>query len=72
MSGDYLISFISADGEEREERWPSVEAFRNWAIGQGGDYRYTAYRRDEDEDEWLVVDQGRVSSQAQARRPKPG
>jgi len=67
MSGDFLISFTSTDGEEQEERWPSVEAFRNWAIGQGGDYRYTAYRQDDDE--WLVVDQGRVTSQAP--RPKP-
>jgi hypothetical protein len=66
MDGAFLITFLSRDGEEREERWHSVEAFRNWAVSQGGGYAFTAYRLDEDE--WVVVEQGRVGD---ARRGRP-
>lgn len=61
MSADVLITWTTADGEEREERWPSVERFRSWAAAQGGAIGYTAYREDEDGD-WVVVDKGRLSS----------
>lgn len=59
MTGRYLIHFATADGEEREERWPSVEAFRSWALAQARRYRFTAYEEDED-GEWVVVDQGEI------------
>ena len=53
------ITFISADGEEREESWPSVESFRAWAAIQGMAFSYTAYAEDDD-GEWVVIDRGRV------------
>jgi hypothetical protein len=71
MAWAFMIAYISADGEEREERWASVEAFRNWAIAQGAAYDFTAYREDQD-GEWEVVEKGRVGSapprQRRARR----
>ncbi len=57
MPGAFLIVFTSPDGEEREERWDSVESFRSWAISHQQDYAFTAYRADPD-GEWLVVDKG--------------
>jgi len=53
------IAWISADGEEREEAWPSVERFRSWAIGEGIACDWRAYEED-DEGEWVLVDEGRV------------
>ena len=71
MPGAFMIRFSSADGEEREERWDSLEAFRNWAIAHGAAYAFTAYREDQD-GEWEVVDKGRIGSmpprQPRARR----
>lgn len=52
-----LIAFASDQGEEREERWPSVAAFRAWALGQDGRYRYRAYVADED-GEWVPIEDG--------------
>lgn len=54
-----LIVFTSDDGEEREERWRSVDAFRSWAVTQPQQYSYTAYSEDED-GEWIVVEKGRA------------
>lgn len=54
-----LIVFTTDDGEEREERWRSVDAFRSWAVTQRQQYSYTAYREDED-GEWIVVEKGRA------------
>lgn len=65
MPGAYLIVYTTADGEEREERWPSVEAFRAWARVQTAAMTYSAYRADED-GEWVVIDQGRLGP------PSPG
>lgn len=59
MSAPVLITWTSADGEEHEERWPSVERFRIWAAAQGGAITYSAYSEDEDGD-WVVVDKGRL------------
>jgi hypothetical protein len=67
MAGAFLIVFTSADGEEREERWDSVEAFRSWAISHDQAYAYTAYRADAD-GEWLVVAKGSVGHAAGRRR----
>jgi hypothetical protein len=53
------VSYTSADGEEREETWPSVESFRAWAVIQGMAFTYTAYAEDDD-GEWVVIDRGRV------------
>lgn len=58
-SAVYLICWISPDGEEREERWPSPDRFRAWAAANGVRATYTAYREDEDGD-WVVVDKGRL------------
>jgi hypothetical protein len=54
-----MIAFTSADGEEREEEWPSVERFRLWAIGERLACTFTAYEADDD-GEWVVTDKGRV------------
>jgi hypothetical protein len=53
------ITFTSADGEEREESWPSVERFRAWAQVQGTAYSYTAYAEDDD-GEWVLIDRGQI------------
>lgn len=66
MAAPFLIVFTTPDGEEREEHWASVEAFRNWAISHQQAYAFTAYQADED-GEWLVVDKGRVGAMV---RPK--
>lgn len=58
---DVLISWRTADGEEREEHWPSVERFRLWARTQGLRCSWTAYCQPpvgDDEDEWVVIDLG--------------
>lgn len=54
------IAFTSADGEEREEDWASVERFRSWAVAERLDVRFTAYEADDD-GEWVVVAKGRVT-----------
>jgi hypothetical protein len=53
------IAFTTADGEEREEEWASVERFRSWAVAERLDLSFTAYEADAD-DEWVVVVKGRV------------
>jgi hypothetical protein len=53
-----LISYATEDGEEREERWPSVESFLGWARKQTAPMRFTAYQEDDD-GEWVIIDQGR-------------
>jgi hypothetical protein len=52
------IAYTSADGEEREEEWPSVERFRSWAVSERLAVTFTAY--EEDDGEWVVVSKGRV------------
>lgn len=64
---DVMISWRTADGEERDERWPSVERFRLWALAQGLRCTWTAYCQppggdDDDDDEWVVVDFGQLES----------
>lgn len=53
------IAWISADGEECEEAWPSVERFRAWALAEGLHCDWRAYEEDE-EGEWVLIDEGRV------------
>lgn len=55
------ITWTTKDGEEREEKWPSVEHFRAWAQAQGYGIRYTAYQEDDDGD-WVVIDKGQIKS----------
>lgn len=55
------IAFTTADGEDREEEWASVERFRSWAVGERLDLSFTAYEADDD-GEWVVVAKGRVGS----------
>ncbi len=61
---EVLISWRTADGEEREERWPNVERFRLWIKAQGLPCTWTAYCQpelpDEDDEEWVILDQGTV------------
>lgn len=59
MSG-VRIAYILPNGEEREEPWPSVAAFRAWATTRNQRLRYTAYQEDED-GEWTVLEKGRVA-----------
>ena len=57
--GDITISYTTPDGEERDERWASIDAFRSWAIGDKVRANYTAYEEDEDGD-LIVVGKGSV------------
>ncbi len=57
MAEDLLITYLSADGEERSERWPSIERFRAWALGQRLRCSWSAYAADDD-GEWLLIDRG--------------
>ena len=57
---EVLITFITPNGEEREERWPTIAAFRAWAVTRDQRLTYTAYSEDDD-GEWIVVDKGHVS-----------
>lgn len=59
MATDVMIGFLTADGEERDERWPSLDAFRNWAVGEDLHGIYTVYEEDEDGD-WIPTMRGRV------------
>jgi hypothetical protein len=56
---DVLISWTSADGEERDERWASVERFRAWAAAEGLRGTWRAYR-EADDGEWELTDEGRL------------
>ena len=55
-----LITWLTADGEEREERWPSVERFRAWALAERLACSFTASVEDEDGD-YLLVERGRIT-----------
>ena len=57
---DVLITFVLPNGEEREERWPSIAAFRAWAVTRDQRLSYTAYQEDED-GEWVVMEKSRVA-----------
>ena len=51
------MEYAGEDGDEHEERWPSLPAFHRWALGRR--LRYTAYQEDED-GEWLVIEKGEI------------
>ncbi len=53
-----IIRLETVDGEEREERWPSVERFCAWAAAEGHHGRWTAYEDDPD-GEGAVLAMGR-------------
>ncbi len=62
---EVLISWRTADGEEHDERWTSVERFRTWALAHGLRCSWTAYCQpaaaddtDDDDDEWVIIDLG--------------
>ena len=57
---DILITFITPNGEEREERWPTIAAFRAWAVTRDQRLNYTAFAEDED-GEWVVIEKGHVA-----------
>ncbi len=52
-----LIHGHSAAGEELEEEWPSIDAFRNWATADHWVGSFTAYEEDEDGD-FIVIYKG--------------
>jgi len=55
-----MITFILPNGEEREERWPTIASFRAWALTHDQRLTYTAYQQDED-GEWDVIEKGRIA-----------
>ena len=57
---EVLITFVLPNGEEREERWPSIAAFRAWALTRNQRLSYTTYEQDED-GEWLVTEKGQLT-----------
>ena len=57
---EVLIIFVLPNGEEREERWPSIAGFRAWAVTRDQRLSYTAYQEDED-GEWVVQETGRIA-----------
>lgn len=52
------IGYLTIDGEEHEEVWPSVERFRAWAVAEGIRCTWRAYAADPD-GEWELIDEGR-------------
>ncbi len=65
-----LVSWTTADGEEREEQWPSVERFRAWAQAEGVTCAWRAYAEAED-GEWELTDEGRIGGVSRPG-PRPG
>ncbi len=59
MPGPWLVVVVTADGEEREERWPTLEAFRTWAAAERMRGTWSAFREDDD-GEWVLEDRGRL------------
>ena len=53
------ITYNTADGEERDEEWQSIERFRSWALAEGMTVSFNAYQENED-GEWMVVSKGRL------------
>ncbi len=53
-----IIHVETQDGEERDERWASVEKFRAWAAAEGFRGTWTAYE-DDPEGEGAVIASGR-------------
>lgn len=64
---DVLITFTLPNGEEREERWASIAAFRGWATTCNQRLSYTAFEQDDD-GEWVVVEKGRVQGATHGAR----
>ncbi len=54
-----LIVYHLPNGEEYEETWPSVAAFRAWAETRHQRLHYRAFAADED-GEWCLVEKGRI------------
>ncbi|MEK7414398.1 MAG: hypothetical protein AAB263_13880 [Planctomycetota bacterium] len=56
-----MIAWTTSDGEEREERWPSIERFRAWALAERLRCSYRAFTA-ADDGEWELVDEGEIGS----------
>jgi hypothetical protein len=65
-----LVCWTTADGEEREEQWPSLERFRAWAQAEGVTCAWRAYAEAED-GEWELTDEGRIGGVSRPG-PRPG
>lgn len=65
---EVLIIFVLPNGEEREERWPSVAGFRAWAVTHDQRLSYTAYQQDED-GEWVVLEKSRIAGSTHGSSP---
>ena len=57
--GDLVILWHTPDGEEHEERWPTIDAFLSWAASESIAGTYTAYEEDEDGD-LAVIERGQL------------
>jgi hypothetical protein len=57
---EVMIVYLLPNGEEREERWPNVAAFRAWAMTRNQRLQYTVYLEDED-GEWVLQEKGRIA-----------
>jgi hypothetical protein len=55
-----VMCWRSADGEEREEAWPSIEAFLMWARAEGLRAAWRAYGEPDADGERPMLDEGRV------------
>lgn len=49
------VCWSDAEGDEHEERWPSLAAFLAWAEGEGLVCRWSAYRDDADGEGELIA-----------------
>jgi len=55
---DIRIAWITVDGEECEEVWPTVERFRAWALAESLHCTWRAYAPDDGE--WVCIDEGKL------------
>jgi len=55
-----LIVYQLPNGEEREEMWSSVAAFRAWAETRHQRLHYRAFAADDD-GEWYLMEKGRIA-----------
>ncbi len=56
---EVMIAWRTGDGEERDERWPSLDRFLAWARADAVRCTWTCYEPDED-GEWVLIARGRI------------
>jgi|GEM_PF-2486635 len=65
------IVYLLPNGEEHEEEWPSVSAFRAWAEKRHQRLQYSAFTQDSD-GEWVLHEKGRVAGDTESVEDSPG